>query len=179
MRFINIDLQTILTDKLAFWEYRKGNTNYTKKRTRYAMMLQLLRTLPDSFIIDCECASRDNPDEPNAGSLVEIVVHYHYSKNPSLFEMAKSASMADIYMKNGRGIEVKLSLDGMTYNTRINNPMRIYLVNRDGVYIIEKKDIEYIISTYGKQGHLPYTHFDDSAMKLHKGLTRALGFTVK
>ena len=179
MRFVNIDLQSVLTEKLAFWECRITDTNYTKKRTRYAIMLQLLRTLPDDFIIDCECASNKNPDEPNAGSLIEIVVHYHYSKNPSLLEMAKSASMADIYMRNGRGIEVKLSLDGMTYNTRINNPMKIYLVNRDGVYIIEKKDIDYVISTYGHRGHLPYTHFDDNAMKLHKGLTKALGFTTK
>ena len=179
MQFVNITLQTVIIDKLAFWEFRKSNSNYTKKRTRYAIMLQLLRTLPDDFIIDCEPASRDNPDEPNAGSLIEIVVHYHYSKNPLLMEMAKSASTADIYMKNGRGIEVKLSLDGMTYNTRINNPMRVYLVNRDGVYIIEKKDIDYVISTYGKQGHLPYTHFNDSAMKLHKGLTKALGFEIK
>lgn len=176
MLFVNINLQTVITEKLAFWEFRKSCTNYTKKRARYAMMLQLLKTLPDNFVIECECASKDNPDEPNAGSLIEIVVHYHFSKNPSLMEMCKSARMADIYTKNGIGIEVKLSLDGMTYNTRINNPMRIYLVNRDGVYIIEKKNIDYVISTYGKQGHLPYTHFDDEKMRLHKGLTKALGF---
>ena len=176
MLFINHELQSVISAKLAFWSNRITCSNYTKKRTRYAMMLQLLKTLPNDFVIECECASKDNPDEPNAGSLIEIVVNYHYSKNPSLMELCKSSRMADLYMKNGRGIEVKLSLDGMTYNTKINNPMRIYLVNRDGVYIIEKKDIDYIISTYGKQGHLPYTHFDDSAMRLHKGLTKALGF---
>ena len=57
--------------------------------------------------------------------------------------------------------------------------MRVYLANRDGVYIIEKKDIDYIISTYGKSGHLPYKHYDDAKMRLHKGLTKALGYKIK
>ena len=143
------------------------------------MMLQLLYTLPDNFIIDCEPASKDNPDEPNAGSLLEITMTYHYRHNTDLMEMSKSGGTADITMKNGRGIEIKLSLDGMTYNTPIHEPMKIYLANRDGVYIIEKKDIEYVIDTYGKSGHLPYRHHDDEKMKLHKGLTKALGYKIK
>ena len=179
MKFININLQTVIIGKLEYWENRKTNSNYTKKRTRYAMMLQLLRTLPNDFVIDCEPASKDNPDEPNAGSLLEITTHYAYAKIPDLMELAKSGGTADITMKNGRGIEIKLSLDGMTYNTPIHEPMRVYLANRDGVYIIEKKDIDYIISTYGKSGHLPYKHYDDAKMRLHKGLTKALGYKIK
>lgn len=179
MKFININLQTVIIDKLAYWENRKTNSNYTKKRTRYTIMLQLLRTLPNDFIIDCEIASDKNADEPNAGSLLEIAMRYAYGKNPELMELAKSGGTSDITMKNGRGIEIKLSLDGMTYNTPIHEPMRIYLANRDGVYIIEKKDIDYIISTYGKSGHLPYKHCNDEKMRLHKGLTKALGYKIK
>ena len=179
MKFVNINLQTVVTDKLTYWENRKSNSNYTKKRTRYTIMLQLLRTLPDNFIIDCEPASKDNPDEPNAGSLLEIATTFHYKHDSDLMELTKSGGTADITMKNGRGIEIKLSLDGMTYNTPIHEPMRVYLANRDGVYIIEKKDIDYIIETYGKSGHLPYKHCDDVKMKLHKGLTKALGYITK
>jgi hypothetical protein len=179
MRFINIKLQAVITDKLNYWEKRITNSNYTKKRTRYTIMLQLLRTLPDDFVIDCEPASTNNPDEPNAGSLLEIAMHYAYAKDPDIMELAKSAGAADITMKNGRGIEIKLSLDGMTYNTPLHEPMRVYLANRDGVYIIEKKDIDYIIATYGKSGHLPYKHYNDEKMRLHKGLTKALGYKSK
>jgi hypothetical protein len=177
--YIVKDLMVVLQAKLAYWECRKTNSNYTKKACRYRMMLQFLSVLPLDFVIECECASDDNPDEPNAGSLLEIAMHYHYEKDPELMQLAKSGGLMDIRMKNGRGIEIKLSLDGMTYNTRIREPMRIYLANRDGVYIIEKNDIEYIIQTYGKQGHLPYRHCDDPKMRLHKGLTKALGYKVK
>jgi hypothetical protein len=179
MKFVNFELQPVLVAKLAYWENRKTNTNYTKKRERYSKMLQFLRTLPDDFIVDCEPASSKNPDEPNAGSLLEITARYHYDRNPDLMELAKSGGTADITMRNGRGIEIKLSLDGMTFNTTIHEPMRVYLANRDGVYIIEKKDIDYIITTYGKRGHLPYTHVDDAKMRLHKGLTKALGYKIK
>jgi hypothetical protein len=79
-------------------------------------------------------------------------------------------------MKNGRGIEIKLSLNGSCYNTPIHQPMRIYLANRDGVYIIEKKDIDEVIATYGKSGHLPFTKYEGA--KLHKTLSRALGYNV-
>jgi hypothetical protein len=106
-------------------------------------------------------------------------MHYAYAKDPDIMELAKSAGAADITMKNGRGIEIKLSLDGMTYNTPLHEPMRVYLANRDGVYIIEKKDIDYIIATYGKSGHLPYKHYNDEKMRLHKGLTKALGYKIK
>ena len=180
MKFTAINLKNLYIAKYDFWTTQKTkNTNYAKKMTRYAMLLQFVSTLPDDFIIDCEIASAKNPDEPNAGSLLEIVMRYAYGKNPELMEIAKSGGTADITMKNGRGIEIKLSLDGMTYNTPISEPMRIYLANRDGIYIIEKNDINYIIDTYGKQGHLPYKHCNDAKMKLHKGLTKALGYITK
>lgn len=180
MKYVAIDLKKLYVVKYNFWKTQKlVCSNYTKKMCRYAMLLQFINILPDDFVIDCESASKDNFDEPNAGSLLEIVMRYVYGKNPEIMELAKSGGTSDITMKNGRGIEIKLSLDGMTYNTPIHEPMRIYLANRDGVYIIEKKDIDYIILTYGKQGHLPYRHHDDEKMKLHKGLTKALGYTIK
>lgn len=180
MKFIAINLKSLYAEKYDFWSTQKlVNSNYSKKMARYAMLLQFINTLPDDFVIDCEICSAKNPDEPNAGSLLEIVMHYAYEKNPELMEMSKSGGTADITMKNGRGIEIKLSLDGMTYNTPIGEPMKIYLANRDGVYMIEKKDIDYIIDTYGTQGHLPYRHHDDAKMRLHKGLTKALGYAKK
>lgn len=180
MKFVALTLKNLYAEKYDFWSTQKlVSSNYSKKMARYAMLLQFVNTLPDDFIIDCEIASSKNPDEPNAGSLLEIVMTYHYKHNPDLMELAKSGGTADITMKNGRGIEIKLSLDGMTYNTPISEPMRIYLANRDGIYIIEKNDIEYIIDAYGSQGHLPYRHHNDAKMKLHKGLTKALGYITK
>jgi hypothetical protein len=179
MRFVNYELIPVIEAKLEYWRYRKNNSNYTKKVCRYSMMLQFLSVLPRDFVIDCEPASRDNPDEPNAGSLLEITAKYFYADDPDIMELSKSAGTADLTMRNGRGIEIKLSLDGMTYNTPIHEPMRVYLANRDGVYIIEKKDIDYIIDTYGRSGHLPYKHCDDEKMRLHKGLTKALGYKIK
>lgn len=179
MKFIAINAKNTVLKKLEYWDGRKTNSNYTKKACRYRMMLRFLSVLPDDFIIDCEPASSKNPDEPNAGSLLEIVVKYLYNKNPEVMELSKSAGTADINMRNGRGIEIKLSLDGMTYNTPIHTPMRVYLANRDGVYIIEKKDIQDVIDTYGKQGHLPYTECNDSRVRLHKTLSRALGYIIK
>lgn len=179
MKFYANELIKLYNEKISYWNGRITNSNYTKKVCRYSMLLQYVSILPTDFVIDCEIASSKNPDEPNAGSLLEIVMRYAYGKNPEIMEIAKSGGTADITMKNGRGIEIKLSLDGMTYNTPIHEPMRIYLANRDGVYVIEKKDIEYIIITYGKSGHLPYRHHDDEKMRLHKGLTKALGYKIK
>lgn len=170
-----IDLYTLKIDTLLVNKLR--DSNYAKKIQRYEYLIQFVKTLPLDFVIDCEIASRKNPDEPNAGSLLEIVMTYHYKHNPDLMEFAKSGGTADITMRNGRGIEIKLSLNGSCYNTPISEPMRIYLCNRDGVYIIEKKDIDEVIECYGKSGHLPFTEYEGA--RLHKTLSRALGYNVE
>ena len=177
MKFIVNDLINTYTVKIdRAYASKLKDSNYKKIAQRYEYLLQFVKTLPLDFIVDCEIASRKNPDEPNAGSLLEIAMTYHYKHNPDLMELAKSGGTADITMANGRGIEIKLSLNGSCYNTPISEPMRIYLCNRDGVYIIEKNDIDEVIETYGKSGHLPFTEWEDA--RLHKTLSRALGYNV-
>ena len=151
------------------------DTNYKKNAQRYEYLLQFAHTMPLNFVVDCEKASSKNPDEPNAGSFVEIVVKYHYA-HASEERGSKSAGTADIDYKNGRGVEIKFSLNGSCYNTPIANPMKIYLVNRDGVYVIEKKDVDDVIEEYGKSGHLPYTAWENARML--KTLSRLLGYNV-
>lgn len=178
MKFIVNELVNTYTIKIdKAYASKLKNTNYKKIAQRYEYLLQFVKTLPLDFIVDCEIASSKNPDEPNAGSLLEIAMTYHYKHNPELMELAKSGGTADITMRNGKGIEIKLSLNGSCYNTPINQPMRIYLCNRDGVYIIEKKDIDEVITTYGKSGHLPFTEYEGA--RLHKTLSKALGYNVE
>lgn len=178
MKFIICDLIPMYERKIieTYATKFKGNSNYKKQAQRYEYLLQFAKTLPLDFIVDCEIASSKNADEPNAGSFLEIAVRYHYSHNPKVMEIAKSGGTADITMRNGNGIEIKLSLNGSCYNTPIHKPMRIYLANRDGIYIIEKKDIDDVIDTYGKSGYLPYTEYEGA--RLHKTLSRALGYNV-
>lgn len=178
MLFIAKNLIEVYTEKISYVSGTKvKNTNYSKQIQRYEYLRQFVRTLPENFVIDCEYCSRKNSDEPNAGALLEIVMAYHYNKNPEVMEGTKSAGTFDLKMKNGRGIEVKLSLNGSCYNTPITTPVRVYLANRDGVYIIEKNEIDAVIEEYGKSGNLPYTAYKNA--KLHKGLSRALGYNVE
>lgn len=177
MKFVNSDLIVTYTAKIdRAYASKLKNSNYKKEAQRYEFLLQFAKTLPLDFIIDCEPASSKNPDEPNAGSFTEIVTTYHYNHNPEVMEAAKSGGTADITMLNGRGIEIKLSLNGSCYNTPVHTPMRVYLINRDGVYIIEKKNIDEVIEAYGKGGHLPFTGWEGA--RLHKTLSRALGYNV-
>jgi hypothetical protein len=177
MKFVNSDLIVTYTAKIdRAYASKLKNSNYKKEAQRYEFLLQFAKTLPLDFVIDCEIASSKNPDEPNAGSFTEIVTTYHYKHNPEIMEAAKSGGTADITMLNGRGIEIKLSLNGSCYNTPVHTPMRVYLINRDGVYIIEKKDIDEVIEAYGKSGHLPFTKWEGA--RLHKTLSRALGYNV-
>jgi hypothetical protein len=178
MLFIAENLIEVYTDKIDRVNGTKlTNSNWKKQAQRYEYLRQFVRTLPEDFVIDCEYCSNKNNDEPNAGALLEIVMAYHYNKNPEAMEGTKSAGTFDLRMKNGRGIEIKLSLNGSCYNTPVTAPIRVYLANRDGVYIIEKSEINTVIEEYGKSGHLPYTAYETA--KLHKGLSRALGYNVK
>lgn len=147
----------------------KKNTNRTKLIQRNALMLQFLRTVPEDLRVSCE-GTISNHYKLNAGSLTECIVNYHIAK-ADLKEVSKNGGMFDA--KRGCiDVEVKLSVNGSCYNTPIQRPTLIYLVNRDGVFMVRKADIE----TLAPKGKLPYNKWEGA--KMVKFLTKALGYEI-
>ena len=69
-----------------------------------------------------------------------------------------------------KDVEIKLSVNGSCYNTPIKDKMLVYLVNRDGVFMVRKADID----TVAPKGKLPYKEWEGA--KRIKSLEKALGF---
>lgn len=146
----------------------KKNSNRSKLIQRDKLMLQLLNTVPENLLFSCEGTASDEY-KLNAGSLTECIVKYHLSKNPDLKEVEKSGGLYDA--KRGCiNVEIKLSVNGSCYNTPIKDEMLIYLVNRDGVFMIRKADIPLVTN----KGKLPFTATEN--MTLIKSLTKMLGY---
>lgn len=117
----------------------KKNTNRSKLIQRNNLMLQFLRTVPEDLRISCE-GTISNHYKLNAGSLTECILRYHMNKEKPT-EISKNGGRFD--GKQGCiDVEIKLSVNGSCYNTPIENPSLVYLVNRDGVYSVRKADIE-------------------------------------
>lgn len=145
----------------------KKNTNRSKLIQRDELMLQILHTLPQDLYLSCEGTTTDGA-KLNAGSLVECAVKYHLAKTP-LNEVEKSGGLYDT--KRGCiDVEIKLSVNGSCYNTPIKDKMLVYLVNRDGVFMVRKADID----TVAPKGKLPYKEWEGA--KHIKSLEKALGF---
>ena len=148
----------------------KKNSNRSKLIQLERLMLQFLHTLPLDLYLNCEGTVTD-AHKLNAGSLTELVVKYHLSKVPTK-EVEKSGGLYDV--KRGCiDVEVKLSVNGSCYNTPIAEPMLVYLVNRDGVFMIKKADIP----TVAPKGKLPFTAWE-GATKID-WLSKRLGFDVE
>ena len=143
------------------------NTNRTKIVQRNNLMLQFLKTVPETLYISAEGTPTDNA-KINAGSLTECIVKYHLAKSP-LKEVEKSGGLYDT--KRGCiDVEIKLSVNGSCYNTPIADPMLIYLVNREGVFMVRKHEIDEV----APKGKLPYTGWDGATHI--KSLEKALGY---
>jgi hypothetical protein len=155
----------------------KKNSNRTKLIQRDALMLQFLRTMPADLVLGCEGTPYDN-EKPNAGSLAEIALRYHFANNEEVRAMEKSGGDADMRYKNGRGIEIKLSVNGSCYNTPVREIMTVYLINRDGVYIVPKTALEAMLEDSKKLPQTADKALEYEGVKLHKTLTKALGFTL-
>lgn len=146
----------------------KKNSNRSKLIQRDMLMLQILNTLPDNLVISCEGTVYDSY-KLNAGSLTECALKYHMAKG-ALNEVEKSGGRYDA--KRGCvDVEIKLSVNGSCYNTPIKEKSLVYLVNRDGVYMIKKDDIDRV----APKGKLPYTAWE-GANRLNR-LSLAMGFT--
>jgi len=150
----------------------KTNTNRTKLIQRDLMMLQFLNTLPLNLILNCEGTPID-PYKLNAGSLTEMIVKYHLNSHKDIIkEIDKSGGAYDV--KRGCiNVEIKLSLNGSCYNTKVREPMLVYLVNRDGVFMIRKNDLPNVTNA---RGILPYTA--NEYLKRIDSLTKALGYEI-
>lgn len=155
----------------------KTDSNRTKKAQRDRLMVQMLRTLPEDLGLSCEGTAID-PAKLNAGSLAEMIVRYHY-EGRAVSVLEKSGGVYDLITRKGEPIEIKLSLNGVCYNTPITRPCRVWLVNRDGVYSIP---VRVLVDMLAVSKRLPQTH--DAVMYWEEverldALSLALGFTAR
>lgn len=147
----------------------KKNTNRSKLIQRDMLMLQFLSTVPENLYFSCEGTPTDNA-KLNAGSLTECILNYHLHKENNK-EMEKSGGLYDT--KRGCiDVEIKLSVNGSCYNTPIQDKTLIYLVNRDGVFMIKKNDIDSV----APKGKLPFKACE--GLTIIKSLTKAMGFEI-
>lgn len=132
---------------------KKVDSNTVRLMQRDKMMLDFLKTVPNDLVIDAEGTPADR-NKVNAGSLTECILRYHMAKG-QMQEIAKSGGLCDA--KRGCiDVEIKLSLNGSCFNTPIANPMLIYLVNRDGVFMVRKSEIDDL----APKGKLPFTEWE-------------------
>lgn len=145
----------------------KKNSNRSKLIQRNTLMLQFLATVPNDLVIDAECTPT-NPDKVNAGSLAECILRYHMTKE-QMHEIAKSGGLCDA--KRGCiNVEIKLSVNGSCYNTPIREKCLIYLINRDGVYMVRVSEIDDL----APKGKLPFTEWEDATRIEY--LSQAMGY---
>lgn len=146
----------------------KKNSNRSKLIQRDNLMLQFLRTLPLDMKITAE-ATVTGYAKLNAGSLAEIVLNYHINKDKNRDYLEKSGGKYDA--KRGCiGVEIKLSINGSCYNTPIQERALVYLVNRDGVFMIKADNVEGLLNNK----KLPYKY--EEGMTEIEYLSRAMGY---
>ena len=150
-------------------EQDKKNTNRTKLIQRDKLMLQFLATVPKTLYISAEGTPTDSA-KVNAGSLTECIVKYHLAK-ADLKEVEKSGGLYDT--KRGCiDVEIKLSVNGSCYNTPIKERALVYLVNRDGVFMIKADTVAEVLN--GTK--LPYKAVE--GLTRIDYLSRAMGFEI-
>ncbi len=180
-RFIMFTVSDVIAayteDMTAVLENKK-DSNRTKKAQRDRIIIQMLRTLPEDMLLSCEGTAID-PAKLNAGSVAEIALRFHFTHCPEdTVIMEKSGGVVDLSYKNGRGVEVKLCLNGSCYNTPIMQPMTVYLITPSGVFFIPKKPLEEMLEISSK---LPYKEdvlLEYEGVRKLKTLSKALGFEV-
>ena len=161
------EIKKIYLDEILDLRDDKKNTNRTKLIQRNNLMVQFLNTVPNDLVIDAE-GTPSNPDKVNAGSLTECILRYHMAKG-TMKEIAKSGGLCDA--KRGCiNVEIKLSINGSCYNSPIREKMLIYLVNRDGVYMVRVSEIDDL----APNGKLPYKEWENATRIDY--LSEAMGF---
>lgn len=149
----------------------KKNSNRSKLIQRDMLMLQFLRTVPADMYISCE-GTFTGEAKLNAGSLTECILNYHMEGDPEVKTISKSGGLYDA--KRGCvDVEIKLSVNGSCYNTPIQEPMLVYLVNREGVFYIKKSDLEAV----APKGKLPFKSCE--GLTMIKSLTKKMGYEIK
>lgn len=146
----------------------KKNSNRSKLIQRDKLMLQFLETIPQNMKISIEGTFTDEC-KINAGSLTEAILDYHINKGQGIKVLEKASGKYD--SKRGCiGVEIKLSINGSCYNSPVKERALVYLVNRDGVFMIKADDVEKVT----KNKKLPYTHTE--GLTEIEYLSKALGF---
>lgn len=147
----------------------KKNSNRSKLIQRDELMLQFLRTVPENLYLSCEGTATDSA-KLNAGSLTECILNYHLAKEP-VKEVAKAGGLYDT--KRGCiDVEIKLSINGSCYNSPIQDKMLVYLVNRDGVFMIKKANLDSVLN----KGKLPFKACE--GLTIIKSLTEKMGYEI-
>lgn len=162
-------------DMTAVLENKK-DSNRTKKAQRDRIIIQMLRTLPPKMKMSASGTFID-PAKLNAGEVAEIAVKYHFEHCSATTKvLAKDGGVADLYRKNGSGIEVKLCLNGSCYNTPIQRAMTVYLVTPTGVFFIPKKPLAEMLEVSSKLPYKEDTLLEYEGVRKLKTLSQALGF---
>ena len=145
----------------------KSNSNRSKLIQRDKFMLQFLATIPKDMKISAE-ATPTGYAKINAGSLTEVILDYHITKSEAKY-LEKASGRYD--SKRGCiGVEIKLSLNGSCFNTPLKARALVYLVNRDGVFMIKADTVAEVLN--GTK--LPYKACE--GLKRIDYLSRAMGF---
>ena len=174
--FTVTDVIAAYTEDMTAVLENKKDSNRTKKAQRDRIIIQMLNTLPADMLLSCEGTAID-PAKLNAGSVAEIALRFHFahcSEDTAIME--KSGGVADMSYKNGRGVEIKLCLNGSCYNTPVARPMTVYLITPSGVFFIPKKPLEEMLEVSSK---LPYKEdvlLEYEGVRKLKTLSKALGF---
>lgn len=172
----DIAIATATMEKFPASFYQGTYSNARARYQRDILMVQLLQTVPSSFVLEGEGTPSD-PCKMNAGTLAEIVLRYHFAHNPELKTLAKSGGDADA-MRSGHDVEIKLCVNSKYANTKVNKAMTTYLVTLTGVYRIKKDDVLGLSALHSK-GALPWAKGRPGFEKLTRiaSLSALLGFT--
>lgn len=159
----------------------KSNSSRCHIKKRDLVCAQMLRTLPEGMGIACAGTAID-PAKLNAGYLGEAILAYHYAGCPEATKVIyPSGGTYDLFTREGEAIEVKVSISGSCFNTKMKRPARVWLINAEGVYDVPEATA-WLITMTRTAGKFPNTH---EGIMAYEGVTRlealsvALGFTAR
>lgn len=167
------EMRLNLNDKYRSKDSKKNDKRFLQ---RDLLMLQLLRTLPESATLS-GAVTATSKAKMNAGAVAEMVFNYHHRsvKNERL-----AIAGGDYDGMNGCiSYEVKLCVNGSCYNTPLLEEKTVYLITADGVFFIPKAQSMAMVNA---KGAFPYRKNDIlsyEGVRLVKAMTSALGYITE
>lgn len=132
----------------------KGDSNSKNLIQRDLFAIKMLETMPANVVLYGD--GTQSADKMNVGNIGELMLDYATADIKPL-EVYKSGADFDIIYK-GVKYEVKTSLNGSCYNTRLQRyEYDVILINTFGIFLIDKTQVA---SFENKRGILPYKEVD-------------------